>query len=302
VVCGARSTCLTAGTGTSDERLQLIYSDGLVLDVRAHNTCTIHIAHAHQRYAEPSHGVVLFRHHDPLTFSPDQLSDLLDAAWCWFDKSQQHYDEQQQQQQGSQTEQQQQQQQQQQLLAPFLLLNCLARAGASQYHGHAQVAMTRVPLPQQLHLQQAAAQYAPSSSSSSGLVGGVQGSNSFGNSSASASARRLSSSVPGGSSDDGPAALGQVYGQQAQLCYYSDLLRAHRAVGLLRQVSVVPPTASSSRAQLSKEGQSEASSSSLSSSNGGRGEEAGSWEGSAWSFASLGERWVVTAFRLWSVG
>jgi galactose-1-phosphate uridylyltransferase len=62
--------------------------------------------------------VVLFKHHQPLQFSQEQLSDLLDASWLWFQASHKL-----------------------QPLAdqPFLLWNCLPRAGASQYHGHAQV-------------------------------------------------------------------------------------------------------------------------------------------------------------------
>ncbi|WIA08176.1 hypothetical protein OEZ85_007630 [Tetradesmus obliquus] len=69
------------------------------------------------KYAEPSHGVVLFKHHQPLQFSQEQLSDLLDASWLWFQASHQL---------------------QPAAGQPFLLWNCLPRAGASQYHGHAQ--------------------------------------------------------------------------------------------------------------------------------------------------------------------
>lgn len=68
--------------------------------------------------AEPSHGIVLFKHHNPLQFTQEQLSDLLDASWLWFQASHKlnpHARE------------------------PFFLWNCLPRAGASQYHGHAQV-------------------------------------------------------------------------------------------------------------------------------------------------------------------
>jgi hypothetical protein len=68
--------------------------------------------------AEPSHGVVLFKHHQPLQFSQEQLSDLLDASWLWFQASHKL---------------------QPMADQPFLLWNCLPRAGASQYHGHAQV-------------------------------------------------------------------------------------------------------------------------------------------------------------------
>jgi len=39
--------------------------------------------------AEPSHGVVLFKHHEPLEFHQAALSDLLDASWLWFQASHQ---------------------------------------------------------------------------------------------------------------------------------------------------------------------------------------------------------------------
>uniref|UniRef100_A0A383VL33 Galactose-1-phosphate uridyl transferase N-terminal domain-containing protein n=1 Tax=Tetradesmus obliquus TaxID=3088 RepID=A0A383VL33_TETOB len=117
------------------------------------------------KYAEPSHGVVLFKHHQPLQFSQEQLSDLLDASWLWFQASHQL---------------------QPAAGQPFLLWNCLPRAGASQYHGHAQVMLTEVPVPGITRLQQAA----------------------------------------------------QSYQQHHAACYYADLLRAHAAAGLLRQLTI----------------------------------------------------------------
>lgn len=85
----------------------------------------------------PAHGIVLFKHHDPLAFDQEQLSDLLDAAWLWLVAA------------SSATQAKQQPPQQEQQLGqqeqlgkapyPFLLWNCLPRAGASQFHGHAQV-------------------------------------------------------------------------------------------------------------------------------------------------------------------
>lgn len=71
------------------------------------------------KYAEPYHGVVLFKHHDPLQFSSGQLADLLRAGQLWFEACQRQH--------GGAP------------LHPFYLWNCLPRAGASQYHGHAQV-------------------------------------------------------------------------------------------------------------------------------------------------------------------
>jgi hypothetical protein len=92
--------------------------------------------------------VVLFRHHDPLTFTAEQLADLLDASWLWFARSQQHYNSCQQRQQGQAARRPGRQQVQEDSAAaasgeaalwPFFLWNCLPRAGASQFHGHAQV-------------------------------------------------------------------------------------------------------------------------------------------------------------------
>lgn len=79
------------------------------------------------KYCQPCHGLILFKHHHPLQFSLPQLSDLLLAAEEWFARA-------------SAAE----------PLArhPFFLWNCGARAGASQFHGHAQVALSQVcPVP-----------------------------------------------------------------------------------------------------------------------------------------------------------
>ena len=68
------------------------------------------------KYGE-QHGLVLFRHHDPLQFSREQLADLLRASHEWLRRaaaaspSCRH---------------------------PLFLWNCLPRSGASQFHGHAQ--------------------------------------------------------------------------------------------------------------------------------------------------------------------
>lgn len=70
------------------------------------------------KYAEPSHGIVLFKHHQPLEFSQEALADMLDASWLWFQASHKLNPR---------------------AVEPFFLWNCLPRAGASQYHGHAQV-------------------------------------------------------------------------------------------------------------------------------------------------------------------
>lgn len=75
------------------------------------------------KYCEPCHGLVLFKHHDPLAFSQQQLGELLDGSQEWMLRAgaahpAAHH--------------------------PFFLWNCLHRAGASQYHGHAQVMLSSV--------------------------------------------------------------------------------------------------------------------------------------------------------------
>lgn len=39
------------------------------------------------KYGEPCHGIVLFKHHDPLQFSLEQLDDFLSASHEWFERS-----------------------------------------------------------------------------------------------------------------------------------------------------------------------------------------------------------------------
>ncbi|DBB17222.1 TPA: hypothetical protein ACH3X3_014281 [Trebouxia sp. C0006] len=78
------------------------------------------------KYCEPCHGLVLFKHHHPLQFDQQQVAELLCTAHQWFAASQQAHPE---------------------AKYPFLLWNCLPRAGASQFHGHAQVMLSKVALP-----------------------------------------------------------------------------------------------------------------------------------------------------------
>ena len=75
------------------------------------------------KYCEPCHGLVLFKHHHPLQFDQQQVAELLSNAHQWFAASQQAHPE---------------------AKYPFFLWNCLPRAGASQFHGHAQVMLSRV--------------------------------------------------------------------------------------------------------------------------------------------------------------
>ena len=75
------------------------------------------------KYCQPCHGLVLFKHHQPLDFTQAQLSDLLLCAQGWFRAACAW---------------------QPSARRPFFLWNCGARAGASQFHGHAQVALSEV--------------------------------------------------------------------------------------------------------------------------------------------------------------
>lgn len=78
--------------------------------------------------ATQHHGLLLFKHHHPLQFSEEALGGLLDVAQRWVHQTHAHHP-------GD-------------ALHPMLLWNCGPRAGASQYHGHAQVVMTETPLPE----------------------------------------------------------------------------------------------------------------------------------------------------------
>lgn len=111
------------------------------------------------KYCAPAHGLLLFKHHDPLAFTAADVQQLLLAGSRWFvaaavaasgsaggqcsgssralsagvalvtPSSQQAS-------QPSQTASRQ--------LWPLLLWNTLPRAGASQFHGHAQTALSEV--------------------------------------------------------------------------------------------------------------------------------------------------------------
>ena len=82
-----------------------------------------------------NHGLVLFKHHEPLAFSLEQLGGLLDAAQKWVHNTHAACPE---------------------ALHPLLMWNSGPRSGASQYHGHAQMVLTETPLPD-LERRQAAA-------------------------------------------------------------------------------------------------------------------------------------------------
>jgi hypothetical protein len=67
-------------------------------------------------------GVVIFDEHDPLKFTEESLADHLETAMAWLRKAHETDDE---------------------ARYPFILWNCLWRAGASIVHGHAQMVLGR---------------------------------------------------------------------------------------------------------------------------------------------------------------
>jgi ATP adenylyltransferase/5',5'''-P-1,P-4-tetraphosphate phosphorylase II len=75
------------------------------------------------KYCQPCHGLVLLKRHHPLRFTLPELADLLLAAEGWFGRAAAEHPR---------------------ARHPFLLWNCGARAGASQFHGHAQVLLSQV--------------------------------------------------------------------------------------------------------------------------------------------------------------
>ncbi|KAK9837468.1 hypothetical protein WJX81_004534 [Elliptochloris bilobata] len=90
------------------------------------------------KYCQPAHGLVLFRRHDPLAFSAPELAGALAAASEWLRQAARAHP-------GAHH--------------PLLLWNCLPRAGASQFHGHMQVALSQVPFPAELRLEAATRRY-----------------------------------------------------------------------------------------------------------------------------------------------
>ena len=68
------------------------------------------------------HGLVIFNDFNPLYFSREQVIDYIDVAWEWARRAQAKQPE---------------------AKYFFFAWNCLWRAGASIYHGHAQVMLTR---------------------------------------------------------------------------------------------------------------------------------------------------------------
>jgi len=68
------------------------------------------------------HSVICFNKHNPLDFNQEELSDYLETSFRWFAKVREANPA---------------------FRFPFLMWNCLEKAGASVVHGHAQVLMSR---------------------------------------------------------------------------------------------------------------------------------------------------------------
>ncbi|PNH05460.1 hypothetical protein TSOC_008285, partial [Tetrabaena socialis] len=93
------------------------------------------------KYGQPAHGLILFKHHDPLAFSLQQLADFLAVSDRWLAAAAATHPA---------------------ARHPFFLWNCGPRAGASQFHGHGQTMLTKAPVPTQALLDQQAALHARS--------------------------------------------------------------------------------------------------------------------------------------------
>ena len=111
------------------------------------------------KYCAPAHGLLLFKHHDPLAFTAADVQQLLLASSRWFDAAaaaasgsagggRSGSD-------GAQSagsipmsapsqQTPQPSQPASRRFWPLLLWNNLPRAGASQFHGHAQTALSEV--------------------------------------------------------------------------------------------------------------------------------------------------------------
>jgi len=121
------------------------------------------------KYGEPFHGLAVFKHHDPLNWSIEQLADLLDVSASWFEAAQEtHAVSRMQGLQNAGARGHPEETEATEAWGPradrqlhtFFLWNCLARSGASQFHGHAQLMATRVPVPSQALLDAQSKAYA----------------------------------------------------------------------------------------------------------------------------------------------
>lgn len=92
------------------------------------------------KYVAPYQAVCLFKHHDPLSFSLDMLTDMFNVSHAWFDRCyMDHHDRRE---EGLRSR-----------LYPLIVWNCGGRSGASQVHGHSQLLVSDRQFPQQEVLQ-----------------------------------------------------------------------------------------------------------------------------------------------------
>ena len=85
------------------------------------------------------HGLVVFDDHDPLDFTPEKVDDYVSVALEWLEKARETDPE---------------------AKYPFLMWNCLWRAGSSVVHGHMQItAASGVHYPKVEHLRRAVLEY-----------------------------------------------------------------------------------------------------------------------------------------------
>eukprot|EP00889_Picochlorum_renovo_P002946 jgi/Picre1/29976/NNA_005352.t1 len=92
------------------------------------------------KYVAPYQAVCIFKHHDPLCFSLEMLSDMFSVANAWFDKC--YLDYQNKSGEGAKCR-----------LYPLIVWNCGGRSGASQVHGHSQLLASDRQFPLQEVLQ-----------------------------------------------------------------------------------------------------------------------------------------------------
>lgn len=83
-------------------------------------------------------GVIIFKNHNPLEFSKEMLFNYIETAFKWFGKVHEYKEE---------------------FKYPFLMWNCLEKAGASQVHGHMQVLLSTSYYAKVLALRKAYQQY-----------------------------------------------------------------------------------------------------------------------------------------------
>ncbi len=84
------------------------------------------------------HGLIIFKRHNPLEWTREEVLDNFRLALKWFSEAHKHDRE---------------------AIYPFLVWNCLWRAGASIIHGHFQLTLSRTPHPKIENLHRQARKY-----------------------------------------------------------------------------------------------------------------------------------------------